>query len=311
MVGVDVALADLGGVWRRTLVPEADGSTDRTSSVTWVQGPTLFGDLRQPAGLDAAVGASPLRDLDHHQLLALCGQRAFAGTLQQDGEAFSWVRRIDLHPTAPLPDTGTLRWEEGVLVEEGLHEAYLEHWERIGGPPAAPAAALLEDPQDGCTGLLVRAGSWFCYARDRYAPLPMPLVSLVEQVGGCDRRAQGAALLDCEVSVGRVRAGRWEIVRSTLPHRVGTDLAPEWNRTGDKLRIRDADRDGRPHPRDWQPVQAEGPVRALTAGDARARNRTPGAVVTDSQGGSAASRPGTRRSWWLSRTRRTAQSARR
>ncbi|MEY9847154.1 hypothetical protein [Streptacidiphilus sp. MAP5-3] len=270
MVRADVALADLGGVWRRTFVREADGSTDRASSVTWVQGPSLFGDLRRPAGLEPTIGTSRLADLDRPQLLALCGQKAFAGTLHQHGEAFSWVRLIDLHPAAPLPDTGTLRWEEGVLVEEGLHEAYLENWERIGSPPVHPAAALLEDPQDGCTGLLVRAGSWFCYARDRSAPFPTQLVPLVDQVRGCDRRAQAAALLDCEVSVGRVRAGRWEIVRSTLPHRVGADLGPEWNRVGDRLRTRDAGPEGRSRPRDWQLVRAEGSLGTLAARDVHA-----------------------------------------
>lgn len=207
-------------------------------------------------------GAAPA-DLDRPQLLALCGQKAFAGTLEQDGEAFSWVRGIDLHPSAPLPDVGTLHWAEGVLVEEGVHEAYLEHWELL--EQGGPAAALLADPAEGCAGVLVRVGSWFGYARDRSAPLPAAQVPLVEQVLGCGSRAEAAALLDCEVSIGRVRADRWEILRSTLPHRVGTDLRPESSRAGQRLRIRDTDPQGRPRPREWQPARVEGPVRLLTA----------------------------------------------
>ncbi|MEU8975832.1 hypothetical protein AB0D11_42715 [Streptomyces monashensis] len=204
--------------------------------------------------------------MDRPQLLALCGQKAFAGTLEADDGVFSWVRRIDLHPATPLPDAGTLHWADGVLVEEGLHEAYVEHWELLeqGG---CPAAALLEAPLEGCAGVLVRVGSWFGYGRDRPVPLPTPLVSLMEQVGGCGRRAEAAALLDCEVSIGRVHAGRWEILRSTLPHRVGTQLRPALRRGGEQLRVCDTDPLGRARPRDWRLVQVEGPVRLLTAED--------------------------------------------
>ena len=257
------ALADLHGAWRRTLVREADGSTDDATAI-WLQGPALFADLRQPPGLAGMVGRSHPKDLDRPQLLALCRQKAFAGTLVPDGDAFSWVRRIDLHPPAPLPDAGTLRWDGDVLVEEGLHEAYLEHWELIeGSPDGSPAAALLDDPQEGCTGVLVRVGSWFGYARDRSLPLRTPLAPLVEQVLGCGERAAAAALLDCEVSIGRVRADRWEIVRSTLPHRVGVHLEPGLNPAGDRLRIRDTDPLGRSRPRDWHMSGVRGTVRLL------------------------------------------------
>ena len=258
--------AALHGVWRRTLVLEEDGSTDRSTAVLWLQGPSLFADLRQPYGLAESVEGACLDELDRPQLLALCGQRAFAGTLLEDQDVFSWVRRIDLHPPAPLPDAGTLHWQGGVLVEEGLHEAYVEHWERVERPTGGAAAALLEDPQDGCTGVLVRAGSWFGYARDRSVPLRTPSPPLVEQVLGCGRRAEAAALLDCEVSLGRIRADRWEITRSTLPHRVGVDLEPQLRPAGDGLRILDTDPRGRPWPRAWRTARIHGPVELLAPG---------------------------------------------
>ncbi|WP_329566248.1 hypothetical protein [Kitasatospora sp. NBC_01266] len=265
--------AELPGVWRRTFAREADGSTDRVTDTTWIQGPSLFADLRRPPGLAELVGGgSRLNDLDRPQLLALCEQKAFAGTLDEQGDAFGWTRLIDLHPPAPLPDAGTLRWADGaavgvadgtaarVLVEEGLHEDYLEHWELVEAPGGSPAAAvLLQDPADGRAGLLVRAGSWFGYARDRREPLPDPLAPLREQVLGCAERAAAVALLDCEVSIGRVREGRWEILRSTLPHRVGARLRPEPSRAGETLLIHDTDPQGRPRPRSWQLTYSEGP----------------------------------------------------
>lgn len=271
MLTSPLTIADLGGVWRRTLVRESNGSTDRTTAVTWVQGPSLFGDLRRPARLDEEVGRGCLAGLDRPQLLALCRQKAFAGTLEADGSVFNWVRRIDLHPPTAVPDAGTLRWEQSarvepgvLLVEEGVHEDYLEHWAPVvRAPVTLAAAALLEDPQEGCAGVLVRAGSWFCYARDRSVPLPASAVPLAEQVAGCAGRAQAVALLDCEVSIGRVRTGRWEIAHSTLPHRVGSVLRPELSPSGDHLRISDADLQGRDRTRDWLLTRAEGPVALL------------------------------------------------
>jgi hypothetical protein len=259
-------LAELPGVRRRTYVREADGSTDHDSAVTWIQGPSLFGDLRQPPGLDRVVGRAAPADLDRAQLLALCEQKAFAGTLEQQGEAFGWVRRIDLHPPAELPDAGTLRREGEVLVEQGLHEDYLEHWEDVERAGDEVAAALLADPAAGCAGVLVRAGSWFGYARDRSEPLPSSPVPLplAELVRGCGSRAEAAALLDCEVSIGRVRGERWEIVRSTLPQRVGALLQPELSRSADGLRIRDTDPQGQDFARAWELAQVEGAVRLLT-----------------------------------------------
>ncbi|GAA1986607.1 hypothetical protein [Kitasatospora viridis] len=258
------SLADLPGVWRRTLAREADGSTDRVTDTTWVQGASLFADLRRPPGLDELVGRRHLNELDRPQLLALCTQKAFAGTFAQDGDAFSWIRRFDLHPSAPLPDAGTLHWHGDVLVEEGLHEDYLEHWVPVERPSSEPAAALLRDPAEGCTGLLLRTGSWFGYVRDRSAPLPGPTgVPLADQVRGCAHRAAAAELLDFEVSLGRIRSGHWEITRSTLPHRIGAELGPSPSSGADALRIQDSDPQGRSRSRDWQLAWLEGPVRLL------------------------------------------------
>ncbi|MGW3041169.1 hypothetical protein ACWC9T_14305 [Kitasatospora sp. NPDC001159] len=132
---------------------------------------------------------------------------------------------------------------------------------------------MLEDPAEACAGQLVGVGSWFGYARDRAAPLRalgLSSASLAERVLGCAGRAAAAALLDCEVSLGRIRGGRWEIVRSTLPHRVGAGLGPESTRSGHALRILDADPHGRARSREWRLARVEGPPRLLV--DDRSRS---------------------------------------
>src|ERR1700759_3005473 len=96
-----VTVSECAGLWRRTLLVEADGSRDTGTDVTWLQGITAFID-----------------------------SRGFAGTLSQCGDVFSWHRTIDRQPPGPYPDEGSMRWRDGLLVETGVHTDYVEHWVR-------------------------------------------------------------------------------------------------------------------------------------------------------------------------------------
>jgi hypothetical protein len=249
-------LADLPGTWQRSLLVDADGRRDTTTWVTWVQGPSHYADLRQPHGRPHRRGTSSLADLTHEQLLALTEQEAFAGSLNEADGVFHWSRHLDYSPSA-LPDAGMLRWDGPVLVEDGLHVPYVEHWHRTPEPRSESAAYVMLDPAEGCSGVLVRAGSWFAYARDRPEP-DAPGISLAESVRGAGDLARARDLVDFEVSIGRVAAdGRWRIERSTLPHRQGTELAPSFAAV-DRLTVADAAPDGVEYRRSWQITAAEG-----------------------------------------------------
>lgn len=216
--------AALTGVWHRSLLVDADGRHDTTTSVVWVQGPVRYVDLRRPEAVRTTVPGPPLDALPFARLLDLARQEAFAGRLRRRGDTAHWLRDLDYAPL-PGPDAGRLRTEGSLLVETGLHKPYTEHWRPHPEGAGPCAAAELRDVATGCRAVLVRAGSWFAYARDRAEPLP-GAAPLPELVRGARDIASARALLDLEVSVGRVRSGRWLIRRSTLPHRVGTDLAP-------------------------------------------------------------------------------------
>lgn len=222
--------ADLVGPVRRTLLVAADGSRDTTTTVLWLQGPTLFVDLRLPAGEPKALGrlGGPT-DLEHappEVLDALAAREGFAGRFGLDGDLARWDRLVDWHPQTGVPDEGTLALQGDVVVETGVHAPYVEHWRPE--PPSDPgdaAAVLLHEDGTGRTGVLVRVGARFGLARSRPAPLPdgTRLADLLHAAGPADR----AALLDCEVSLGRVEpGGRWVVELSTLPWRAGRDLAP-------------------------------------------------------------------------------------
>lgn len=262
---------ELPGLWRRTLLAAPGRHPDTTTWVARLQGPGLYVDLRQPAGFVHPAGARGLGDLDRGQLCALAAQEGFAGRLRCDEGLFRWRRVIDLHPSTGLPDLGRVTAGDGLLVEEGAHEAYLEHWRRddpAGSPAGAAAAgrsatALLRDPESDRKGLLVRAGAWFGYARGRDPLVRLPPgTRLAELVEGADNARTARTLLDCEISLGRVGPDCWTVRRSVLPGRAGRRFCSRT--TVDGLLVTSGTGPyGGPVAHRWQVVDAEGPFPLL------------------------------------------------
>lgn len=169
--------AGLTGRWERSLLRTAEGYEDTRTEVVWLQGPSLFVDLRLPPEGPA---------------------EGFAGVLTRLGGVYEWWHEIDLAGPAG-PDAGTLTWEDGVLVERGVHEPYLEHWRRAAAVPGPCWALRLAGPR-GQRAVLVRAGDdigWAC-------------------------GPQGA-----EVSMARMRGATAVVIRSSVPGRTGAQL--QWS----------------------------------------------------------------------------------
>ncbi len=143
-----IDVADLPGTWRRSLLQDDLGRQDRTTDVTWVQGPSAFGDLRQPASLDA-VRATCLRHLTPGDAALLAQQEGFGGILIRQADHFEWVRAIDYQPKGRRPDRGTLTWQGDTLVEAGFDVAYIEHWHRDSGRAIRASAVHLKNVTTG------------------------------------------------------------------------------------------------------------------------------------------------------------------
>jgi hypothetical protein len=215
-------LSELQGLWRRSSIAWPDGRCDTTTQVYWLQGPSFYGDLRQPAPLPDFSHVRSLQDLSRRDCERLAEQQGFAGHLTFDGRHFEWTRRIDFQPQAPLADAGSLRWQRGVLIEEGRDLPYVEHWHRDPLIAAQPAAAALLGRR-GALGLLIRSGGYYILARDRPVK-PAPRASLAECVAAAPTLEDARALVDCEISFARASSGKIPILASTLPHRVGCNL---------------------------------------------------------------------------------------
>ncbi|MBU6418820.1 MAG: hypothetical protein KGQ79_03735 [Proteobacteria bacterium] len=215
---------EFSGLWTRSLLALPDGQRDETTQVAWLQGPSLFADLRQPAGRPACCFVPGPEHLTLEACSWLATQSGFAGTFIVENNMGEWRREIDFHPKAPLPDAGTLEWQGDILVETGLHTPYYEHW-HAGQEALAPNGALrLQSREDGRLAILVRSGSVFMLARDRAPGVKLTEPDLCACAAAAPDMAVVRALLDCEISFGRADAG-WKIIRSTLPWREGAHLA--------------------------------------------------------------------------------------
>ena len=154
----------------------------------------------------------------------LAEQQGFAGHLTFDGRHFEWTRTIDFQPKAPLADAGSLRWQSGVLIEEGRDLPYVEHWHRDPPSPLNPRPRhFCAGGKVGTLGLLIRAGGFYILARDRAVELA-PHASLAECIAAAPTLEDARALIDCEISFARASNETLRISASTLPHRVGCHL---------------------------------------------------------------------------------------
>jgi hypothetical protein len=170
-------IAECAGLWRRSLLIDADGSRDTSAGVRWLQGITAFVD-----------------------------SRGFAGWLSQRGDIFEWSRPFDLQPGGPYPDAGRMSWDGETLIEVGVHADYAEHWVRDAAP-VPPCWALTLRGADGSRALLLRVGEQFGWAR-RTGEIPEVLLGAV---GGTEWSALSPVLRGNELYVDDVR---WSVKES-------------------------------------------------------------------------------------------------
>jgi len=260
-----LTVQDLQGLWWRSLIRWPDDRRDNTTKVFWLQGPTYYIDLRYSPNRPDFSGARCLNHLTIQQVSWLATQEGFAGRLRFDGEFFEWQRVIDFQPKAVYSDCGRLWMEADTMVEEGRDIPYLEHWHRTVSVTPPPCGAVqLRNRQSGCDGFIVRVGSTFMYARGRIFAPPAG-IALSECVHAAISLQDARALVDCEISIGRVDASGWIVERSSLPFREGSRLDPAVRSNSEKVHTADITASGVACTRDWDVVEKEGDVASMDA----------------------------------------------
>ncbi len=221
--------AEFCGLWQREVLIAPDGRRDAATFVVWLQTTRLFADLRIPAGRPNGAGRHGFEDFSDDELIGLAKAQGFAGSFEVEGNFCRWHRPIDFHPPGDAPDEATWHFENGVLIETGIHAPYREDWRRVT-PPAAPIAAwvLAEDSAvPAPSGQLVIAGDYFIAIESRRTPLPpgsTSLASLVADDLGGGHRDLAIERLDMPIAFGCRGSSGWEITLSTLPWREGQPL---------------------------------------------------------------------------------------
>lgn len=208
-------------MWRRRLLVEEDGSRDADTIVWWLQSRQLFADIRLPPDRSAVAGATCFCDLDQAGLKVLVRQEGFAGLLEWSDSACAWRRMVDYRPLPGPPDEG---WMEAkgndLMIERGIHRGYLEEWVQTAATDAVMNDWIWHDGWNGPT--LLRIGSTFMFAEDRRGSPPHAENFETNVLAALGDEAALAALLDCEISFGKIGAdGTWSITMSTIPWREG------------------------------------------------------------------------------------------
>ncbi len=203
------------GVWRRSLL-SAPGVHDTTSTVLWMQASRWHADIRIPEGRPDFSGVQSLAACDDNQLRWLATQQGFAGVTTFDRQTTEtcWLRQVDFQPPSAIPDAGHASFENGMLVETGIHVDYVEHWHLQ--PATQEGFSVFRSLDSAVPRLLLTAGPMVMHVRAR-------------SVGfGPEGWGDGEQLrqqLDFEISCGLRNAAGWQISHSTFPWREGQQVA--------------------------------------------------------------------------------------
>lgn len=200
------------GVWVRKLLETPQHSDVRTY-VRWLQTGLWHADLRVP--LPAPAANAPL---------GLARQQGFCGvtevTQTPQGEVCTWQRRVDFQPPRPDADAGLMVFETpDRVIETGLHASYREVWERLPDSTGCfvTLAGIDAAGHDTHARFLV-AGRYAMQVRPRHSAWP-PGTPAGQSLADVLARhpEQTAALLDFEISFGKLEDGLWTVEQSTLP----------------------------------------------------------------------------------------------
>ena len=203
----------------------SDGTSNTTLRVFYMQGPTLFADLRLPPGQRRFPGGVTLDGFSAANLRALMGRRGFAGHTTMNGNRVTWHRHFDYQQgrgAAVELDVGVCRFNGSEMIEAEPDGTYVEQWQRIYDGAGRYLTLRCDAGRGAPERLLVVCGDRFMIARDRVSTLSRGKY-LADLAGDLDAAAL-APYLDCELAYGwrTGRGGAWRIGLSTIPSREGT-----------------------------------------------------------------------------------------
>ena len=222
----------LRGAWRRRSIVNADGTSDESSTVLWLQLPSRMVDVRFSTEHLALAERGALEDCSLDDLRLLGSNDSSSGfttctPVERDGDGTrtataEWFSHgpggVAFQPVTTYPEPGLLEWnaDGSVMVERAPSGAYVEEWHRVAGSADVLSHQLLEDGTQ-----VYRAGDIAVVVRDRTTPVPRraPLTELVEEAA--DDLHTIRDLVDCEFSLAERVGDDLVVTASTLPWKAG------------------------------------------------------------------------------------------
>lgn len=220
------------GYFKRRSISFANGLTDSSTHVCWVQSRSFTIDLRLPLEWDQ-VPLKPWSDYSAAELQVLANHEGWEALSRWDGHALSWHGGTSLQMHNRWPEPAQLQRIGNCMIEFAPSGAYVEDWRLQPSPPGPLIGLRLLDERDIDSGRLRHCGGGLIVCGDYAAltlgrPSPVSGHLLRDEVA----RAQGqptrlAELFEFETSVaeGSLSDG-FDITLSTRPGRAGQPLLP-------------------------------------------------------------------------------------
>jgi hypothetical protein len=197
-----------------------------TLDVHYLQTPAYFSDIRIPFDRPDMSTARSFADLTDAQLRSLADQNGSSGLTRMEGIIAHWHHDMDFQPSDGTPDQGRLeRIPPDQMHEHGLDGSYTEAWRSTVNGNGHFLVVRVEHSGRLVQSLVV-VDNLFVYARNRAKDLPVAKSFDALIAATKPSREQLIGYLECEFSIGHVKAGGapWVIEKSTLPWRQGQSL---------------------------------------------------------------------------------------
>jgi hypothetical protein len=213
------------GMWRRTLLEQADG-IDTTTFVLVIQTEQYHADIRIPDARPDFSHTDRLEDCALEQLYWLATQQGFTGITYIEGKTCQWIRDHDFQPSNDQRDIGEMIFEsDDIVVETGVDAEYREIWERVTDSQINLSVHQINgiDRHGNKTpARLLTANHAFAYVRPRSVALPKANSMLEAIENNKPNKDLLLDWLDFEISFGEIiDPHRGKIMHSTLPFKEG------------------------------------------------------------------------------------------
>lgn len=219
------------GCFRRHCISFANGETDTTTLVFWLQSRNFTIDLRLPRPAER-VPAQPLSQCTAEQRQRLANYEGWAAHSQWNGEQLAWHGETSLQIHNRWPEPAVLRRIGNCMLEFAPSGAYSEDWRlQPTGPGPLVGLHLLTERNltSGAIihrgGGLIICGDFAALVRGRPSPVVAEVDTLAEAVAHTADDDELANLLKVETSVARGSlAMDYTVQHSTHATRIGQPL---------------------------------------------------------------------------------------